>query len=81
MICEGDRVSSYHWKRLHKDMPSSVTGVDTNVLTFSNLQPENAGEYQCVATCEFTSSNNHSGYATLTFEGMKCVCSVFFCHL
>jgi len=68
--CEADRVSSYHWKRLDKDIPYAVTGVDTSILTFHNLQPEDAGEYQCEAICEFTGTNNESGHVTLAFDGM-----------
>jgi len=49
-------------------MPSTVTGVDTNTLTFSQLQREDAGQYQCVATCEF-GGNDSSAYATLSFKG------------
>ena len=48
-------------------MPSTVTGVNTNILTFGNLQLEDAGEYQCVAICEFTGSN-FSEHAMLTFK-------------
>ena len=69
--CEADRVSSYHWRRTdNKNIPYTVIGVNTNNLTFANLQPSDAGEYQCVATCEFTGTNNYSAYATLSFKGM-----------
>jgi len=67
--CEADRVSSYHWRRLDKDIPSTVTGVSTNVLYFNSLQVEDAGEYQCVATCYFTGSSL-SDRATLTIKGL-----------
>ena len=66
--CEANRTSSYQWRRLDKDMPSTVTGVNANILTFHNLQLEHAGEYQCVATCEFTGSSL-SDIAKLTFKG------------
>ena len=66
--CQADKASSYHWRRSDKDMPFTVTGVDTNVLTFNQLQPEDAGQYQCVASCEFSGSNS-SKYATLSFKG------------
>lgn len=52
-------------------MPDAVTGVDTNTLTFHNLQPDDAGEYQCVATCNLTGTNDFSQYATLSFIGMS----------
>lgn len=51
-------------------MPYTVSGVDTNNLTFHNLQPSDAGEYQCVAACENTGAKNFSSYARLSFKGM-----------
>lgn len=50
-------------------MPSTVTGVNTSILTFNNLHLEVAGQYQCVATCEFTTGSDISKHAMLTFKG------------
>ena len=72
LTCEADEVSSYsmmlyHWERQNGVIPFDSTGMNTNTLTLINLQPEDAGNYQCVATN--ASGSSESNYAHLTING------------
>ena len=67
LTCEADGASSYNWERQNGVIPSDSTGVNTNALTLINLQPENAGNYRCVATN--ASGSSKSNYATVTISG------------
>ena len=67
LTCEADGASSYNWERQNGVIPSDSTGVNTNTLTLINLQPEDAGNYQCVTTNAAGSSE--SNYAHLTIDG------------
>jgi len=64
LTCEADGASSYKWKRQNDDIPSDSIGVNTSTLTLINLQPEDAGNYRCVATNAGGSSK--SNYATVS---------------
>ena len=67
LTCEADGALSYNWERQNDVIPSASTGVNTNTLTLINLQSEDAGNYQCVATN--SSGNSFTNYATLTING------------
>ena len=65
--CEAEGALSYYWRRQYGGIPSDTIGVNTNTLTFINIQPSHAGDYQCVATN--ASGNSYSNNATLTVNG------------
>ena len=67
LSCEADGASSYTWERQNDVIPSDSFGVNTNTLTLINLQPEDAGNYRCVATN--ASGSEESEYASLTING------------
>ena len=67
LTCEAYGASSYNWERQNDDIPSDSTGVNTNTLTLINLQPEDTGNYRCVATN--ASGSSFSNYANLTING------------
>ena len=67
LTCEADGASSYNWDRQNNVIPSDSIGVNTNTLTLINLQPEDAGNYRCVATN--ASGSSESAYANITING------------
>ena len=66
LTCEANGASSYNWEREDGVIPSDSTGVNTNTLNLINLQPEDAGNYRCVATN--ASGSSESNYATVTIS-------------
>ena len=67
LTCEADGALSYRWERQNDVIPSDSTGVNTNTLALINLQPEDAGNYRCVAVN--VRGTNKSSYATVTVSG------------
>ena len=67
LTCEADGASSYNWERKNGVIPSDSTGVNTNTLTLINIQPEDPGNYRCVATN--SSGSSFSNYANLSVNG------------
>ena len=66
LTCRADGALSYRWERQNDVIPSDSTGVNTNTLTLINLQPEDAGNYRCVASN--ASGSIESNYAHLTIS-------------
>ena len=67
LTCEADGASSHNWERQNGVIPSDSTGISTTTLTLVNLQPEDAGNYRCVATND--SGSIASNYATVNING------------
>ena len=67
LTCEADGALSYNWERQNGVIPSDSTGVNTNTLTLIDLQPEDAGNYRCVATN--ASGSSESNYAIIDLNG------------
>ena len=74
LTCEADGATSYNWERQRGSIPSGAIGVNTNTLTIVNLQPEDAGNYRCVATND--NGNATSNYATIRINGNLLSCSL-----
>ena len=64
LTCKADGASSYIWQKKNGVIPSDSTGVKTNILNLVNLQPQYAGNYQCVAINGTGSIKSH--YAMVT---------------
>ena len=64
LTCKADGALSYVWEKQNDVIPSDSTGVKTNILNLVNLQPQDAGNYRCVATNATGSSKSH--YAIVT---------------
>ena len=67
LTCKADGASSYIWEKQNGVIPSDSTGVKTNILNLVNLQPEDAGNYRCVAINGTGSVKSH--YAMVTVLG------------
>ena len=67
LACEADGASFYTWEKQSDVIPPDSTGVTTNILSLVNLQPEDAGNYRCVAINGTGSIKSH--YAMVTVLG------------
>ena len=65
--CKADGAVSYRWEKQNGVVSSSTTGIKTNVLTITNIQPEDTGYYRCAAVN--ATGIAHSKYAKLTING------------
>ena len=67
LTCKADGASSYNWERQNDVIPFDSTGVNSDTLTLINLQPEDAGNYRCVATN--VNGSKMSEFATAIIHG------------
>ena len=67
LFCQADRALSYGWERQNGNISSSAIGVNTNTLTLTDVQPEDSGNYRCVAAN--TCGNTYSFYANIIISG------------
>jgi len=67
LFCKAQRALSYNWKRQNGNISFGAIGVNTNTLTLIDAQPEDSGNYRCVAAnvCGITISK----YANITISG------------
>ena len=66
--CEANGTLSYIWDRQNGGIPSGSIGKNTNTLTLIDVQPEDSGNYRCVATNRYGSKM--SDYTKITINGM-----------
>ena len=77
LTCEADGAETYYWERLIGGIPTGAIGVNNNTFTIINLQPEDAGNYRCVATN--ASGSSVSDYAQLSINGQLNVLYAYKC--
>ena len=70
--CEAEGATSYQWEKQNGNISSDATGVTTTVLTISNIQPDDAGNYRCEASN--ASGSSYSEYASLSINGVCIMC-------
>ena len=78
LTCMASETSFYYWERQNGNIPFGAVGVLTNSLILINVQPEDSGNYRCVAyncssQCNSFScgiaSRSYSNYATVYIIG------------
>ena len=69
MQCKANKEASYTWERQGGLIPFSATGLNTNILTMVNLQPEDVGNYRCIATSN--SGTSYSTYGKIAIKGKE----------
>ena len=65
----------YTWERKNDQLSSRTRGAHTSNLIILNLQPEDAGEYQCIMSN--STGRIASDYTTLTVIGLLCVMHMY----
>jgi len=67
LVCQADSVLSFTWERQNGNISLDAIGVNTNTLTLIDAQPDDSGNYRCVAAN--TCGNVNSDYANITISG------------
>ena len=67
LSCEAEGAVSYNWERQGDNISSGAIGVNTSTLTITNLTPEDADNYRCVASND--SGKSYSSFANLIVIG------------
>ena len=68
LTCMANETSSYYWEREIGDIPITSIGVYTDTITLIDVQPEDSGNYRCVAFVCSTSYRSFSNYAAVTIS-------------
>lgn len=74
LTCMANDTSFYYWEKENEDIPFNAVGVRTNTLTLINVQPENDGNYRCVAFTCGAVSRRFSNYARVTVGKLLLKC-------
>ena len=69
LTCMTNETASYYWERQNGHVPFTAIGMHTNTLTLTNVQPEDAGSYRCVAFVCSICTQSFSNYAVITVKG------------
>ena len=69
LTCAANETSSYYWEKQNGNIPFTSTGLRTNTLTLINVQPQDAGNYQCVAFVCSICERSLSNYAAVSVNG------------
>ena len=69
LTCGADGALCYQWESKNGLIPSNSTAMNVSTLVLINVQPEDAGDYRCVAINE--NGHNLSNNVTVTINGMK----------
>jgi len=67
LFCQADGALSYSWERENGNISFGAIGVNTDILTLTDIQPEDSGNYRCVAVN--TCGSTFSDYANITISG------------
>ena len=59
--CEAEGATVYKWEKQGGGISSNATGINTNILTIHNIQPNDTGYYRCIASN--ASGSSFSDYA------------------
>ena len=65
--CQADGALSYDWEKRDDRNFSSSIGINSPILTLTNLQPQDASYYRCKATN--ISASSYSEFAVLSIFG------------
>ena len=58
----------YMWERKNTKLPSTAHGVNSELLTITNLKPKDSGEYRCIMSN--STGMIASDYESVTIKGL-----------